>query len=70
MTHAAAAALAALRLAIDEELRACGRPPGSVTLVGVAKRQPLDRVEAAIRAGLADIGENYVQEAQAAFAAP
>jgi pyridoxal phosphate enzyme (YggS family) len=69
VTQAAVAALAALRLAIDDELRACGRPPGSVTLVGVAKRQPLDRVEASIRAGLADIGENYVQEAQAAFAA-
>jgi pyridoxal phosphate enzyme (YggS family) len=68
VTQAAVAALAALRLAIDDELRACGRPPGSVTLVGVAKRQPLDRVEASIRAGLADIGENYVQEAQAAFA--
>jgi pyridoxal phosphate enzyme (YggS family) len=65
----AAVALAALRSAIDDELRACGRAPGSVTLVGVAKRQPLERVEAAIRAGLADIGENYLQEAQAAFAA-
>jgi PLP dependent protein len=69
MTYAAAAALAELRRAIDDELRSCGRAPGSVTLVGVAKRQPLERVEAAIRAGLTDVGENYVQEAQTAFAA-
>jgi hypothetical protein len=69
VTYAAAAALAQLRLAIDDELRSCGRPPGSVTLVGVAKRQPLERVEAAIRAGLTDVGENYLQEAQTAFAA-
>ncbi|HXM08294.1 MAG TPA: YggS family pyridoxal phosphate-dependent enzyme, partial [Candidatus Acidoferrum sp.] len=55
--------------AIDDELRWCGRAPGSVTLVGVAKRQPLELVEAAIRAGLTDVGENYVQEAQTAFAA-
>ncbi|HEY3675976.1 MAG TPA: YggS family pyridoxal phosphate-dependent enzyme [Candidatus Tumulicola sp.] len=69
MTHAAAAALTALRLAIEDELQACGRAAGSVTLVGVAKRQPLERVEAAIRAGLTDVGENYLQEAQAAFGA-
>jgi hypothetical protein len=69
VTHAAAAALTALRLAIEDELQACGRAAGSVTLVGVAKRQPLERVEAAIRAGLTDVGENYLQEAQAAFGA-
>ncbi len=69
MTHDAVAALAALRSAIDDELLACGRAAGSVTVVGVAKRQPLDRVQAAIRAGLADVGENYLQEARSAFAA-
>ena len=58
-----------LLLAIDEELAACGRRPGEVTLVGVAKRQPAERVAAAIAAGLRDVGENYVQEAQRAFAA-
>jgi PLP dependent protein len=69
VTPGPAAALAALRLAIDDELRACGRSPGSVTLVGVAKRQPLERVAEAIHAGLADVGENYLQEARTAFAA-
>jgi PLP dependent protein len=55
--------------AIDEELAACGRRPGDVTLVGVAKRQPPEKVAAAIAAGLGDVGENYMQEALHAFAA-
>ncbi len=54
--------------AIDEELTACGRRPGEVTLVGVAKQQPAEAVSAAIAAGLGDVGENYVQEARRAFA--
>lgn len=44
-----------------------GRPRGSVTIVGVTKRQPLERVAAAISAGLKDVGENYLQEARAKF---
>lgn len=60
--------LAELRAQIDDELRACGRPPGSVTLVGVSKKQPVERIAAAIEAGLRDIGENYVQEARSKFA--
>jgi pyridoxal phosphate enzyme (YggS family) len=69
VTLGPAVALAALRSAIDDELRTCGRSPGSVTLVGVAKRQPLERVAEAIHAGLSDVGENYLQEARTAFAA-
>jgi hypothetical protein len=42
-----------------------GRDPASVTLVGVSKRQPAQRVVAALRAGLRDVGESYVQEAAA-----
>lgn len=53
----------ALRRAIDDEARSCGRDPAGVTLVGIAKRQPSERIARAIRAGLADVGENYVQEA-------
>ncbi len=53
-----------LMQAIDSELLACGRRPGSVTLVGVSKKQPREAVVAAIAAGLTDVGENYVQEAQ------
>lgn len=58
---------AALVHEIDEELRACGRVPGSVTIVGVAKRQPAAAVIEALRAGLADVAENYVQEAKRKF---
>lgn len=42
-----------------------GRDPGRVRLVAVAKRKPAFLVEAALRAGVRDIGENYVQEGEA-----
>ena len=42
-----------------------GRDPSSVTLIGVTKTVPADVVGEAIRAGLTDLGENRVQEAQA-----
>ncbi len=44
---------------------ATGRAPGSVTLIAVSKVQPLDRVEAVLKAGHRLFGENYVQEALA-----
>lgn len=43
---------------------AANRAPGSVTLIAVSKVQPLDRVEAVLKAGHRVFGENYVQEAQ------
>jgi pyridoxal phosphate enzyme (YggS family) len=64
-----AARLAALRAEIDAEAVACGRGDAGITLVGVAKRQPVAVVGEAIAAGLVDIAENYVQEARRAFAA-
>jgi PLP dependent protein len=63
-----AARYAALCRDIEEELRSCGRAPGSVTLVGIAKRQPMERVREAIAAGLKDIGHNRLQEAERACA--
>ncbi|RIL05655.1 MAG: YggS family pyridoxal phosphate-dependent enzyme [Proteobacteria bacterium] len=45
--------------------RRAGRDPAAVRLVGAAKKQPVERVAAALRAGLRDLGENYVQEAVA-----
>jgi pyridoxal phosphate enzyme (YggS family) len=42
---------------------ACGRDPSSVTLIGVSKTQPATAVREAAEAGLADFGENYLQEA-------
>jgi PLP dependent protein len=56
-----------LRRAIDEELRNAGRPPGSVTLVGVGKRQPVDTIATAIRAGMSNLAESYLQEARRKF---
>lgn len=39
------------------------RGPGpDVTLIGVAKHQPIESVQAALAAGLTDVGENYAQE--------
>lgn len=43
---------------------AAGRAAGSVALIAVSKVQPLDRVEAVLKAGHRVFGENYVQEAQ------
>jgi PLP dependent protein len=55
--------LALVRENIARAARAAGRDADSITLIGVAKSQPLDRLRAAVDAGLADVGENYVQEA-------
>jgi pyridoxal phosphate enzyme (YggS family) len=46
----------------NEEERA-GRAPGSVSLVAVSKKQPLDRIEAVLEQGHRLFGENRVQEA-------
>jgi pyridoxal phosphate enzyme (YggS family) len=58
-----------LREAVDEEARDLGRAPEGITLVGVAKKQPSAAIAGAIGAGLADVAENYLQEASAKFAA-
>ena len=58
-----------LREKIAIAARAAGRDPGAVTLIGVAKSQPLSRIVAAVDAGLADIGESYLQEAREHLAA-
>lgn len=51
-----------VRHSIAEACGKAGREPGEVTLLGVTKTVPPDRVNAAIRAGLEVIGENRVQE--------
>lgn len=40
----------------------CGRSPGEVTLVAVSKTFSTGHIREAVQAGVADIGENYVQE--------
>ena len=62
-TPALAARLAALRARIAAAAGRAGRDPAAVRVIGASKRQPAARVAAAARAGLRDLGENYVQEA-------
>jgi len=61
----AADALAALRARVAAAAARADRPPEQVTLLGVAKGTSTARVAEAVRAGLADVGENYLQEAAA-----
>jgi pyridoxal phosphate enzyme (YggS family) len=57
--------LGLLREMIASAARAACRDPAAIALIGVAKSQSPDRIVAAVEAGLTDLGENYVQEAQA-----
>ncbi len=59
---APADALAAVRARIAAAARRAGRAPGEVTLVGVSKTVPLERVVAMAEAGLEDLGENHAVE--------
>jgi PLP dependent protein len=58
-----------IRERIDAACRRSGRRPEAVTLLAVAKTFPAGQVAEAVRAGVVDIGENYVQEALAKRAA-
>ena len=57
-----AVVLAAVRDHIAAAARRAGRAPEEVTLVGVSKTVPLERVVAMAEAGLADLGENHAAE--------
>lgn len=64
-----------LRLALLEEriAKACeaaGRSRGEVSLVAVSKKHPGEAIDAAISLGIADFGENYVQETLDKFPRP
>ncbi len=56
--------LPAVRARIREAAAAAGRPPDAVRLIGVTKGHPLAALEAALAAGLHDLGENRVEEAE------
>ena len=58
-------ALATVRERIAAAERRFGRPPGSVTLVAVAKTKPASLIREAWEAGQRQFGENFVQEAVA-----
>ncbi len=57
--------LAGIRRRIRDACERSGRAADGVTLLGISKRQPLERVRAAIAAGLETLGENQIQEAVA-----
>ena len=54
--------------AVQERIRAAaeraGRSLDDITLVGVAKRQPIERILSAIAAGVRVLGQSYIQEAR------
>ena len=56
--------LASVRDRIAAAERRSSRPAGSVTLIGVVKTLPAETLAAAVALGLADLGENRVQEAE------
>lgn len=54
-------------LRVQEEIQRtalkCGRKPEEIRVVVVSKSQPLEVIEAAIKAGIRSFGENYPEEA-------
>ena len=61
--------VAQVRARIARAGERAGRDPAAVSLVAVTKMHPADVVRAAVAAGLADFGENRVQEGAAKAAA-
>jgi len=55
--------VAAIHTRIAQACERSGRDPGSVTLIAVTKTVALPRIQAIVRAGVRELGENYVQEA-------
>ncbi len=56
--------LASLRIKISKATQVAGRTASDVRLVAVSKKQPMDKIHAALAAGQRVFGENRVQEAQ------
>lgn len=58
------ARLESVRARIAAAARRARRDPDDVTLIGITKTVPIDRIRQAVAAGLASLGENRVQEAE------
>jgi PLP dependent protein len=58
-----------VRERIAKACERAGRSPADVTILAVTKGFGPEAIEAALAAGLTDIGENYVQEAERKFSA-
>lgn len=59
-----ASKLAAVRERMTAAAVAAGRSPSEITLIGVTKTVPANRIQEAVDAGLVHLGENRVQEAE------
>lgn len=59
-----AANVAAVRARVSRAAEKVGRDPAGVRLVAAAKTKSAAMIDAAIAAGVVEIGENYVQEAE------
>ncbi len=66
-TETIAERVAALRERVDAVALAAGRERDAIAILAVTKTQPREAVIAALAAGLADVGENYLQEARAKY---
>jgi len=56
--------LAAIQKRMESACRRSGRAPSDVTLVAVTKTRSVEEVTRVVEAGVADLGENRVQEAE------
>ena len=68
MTDAIASNLKTVETKISEACERGGRDRSEITLVAVSKTFPATMIDEAVDAGLTDIGENRVQEAESKFA--
>jgi len=56
--------LSIIRERMDKASARSGRDPAGVRLLGVTKTVPLERIREGVQAGVALLGENYIQEAR------
>jgi pyridoxal phosphate enzyme (YggS family) len=61
--------VAAIRDRVASACRRAGRSPSDVTLVAVTKTRTVEEVTAIVDAGVPDVGENRVQEAESKYPA-
>jgi len=56
--------IADVRQRVARAAQSCGRSPAEVTLIAISKTHPAEILQAAIAAGITELGENRVQEAE------
>jgi hypothetical protein len=68
INQALARNLTVVKATISQAAIDAGRDPRDISLIGVSKQQPEDRIDASLAAGLRVFGENRVQEAETRWA--